>query len=105
MYIYLTGTARTLCEDPPEDLAHTAILNIPTKTLRQGGAMTTRRSSHGLGMLDGKLLAFGGYNRYLGYYYLDSIEEWNPTAENWSPREEKLQFGKDFFGFTNAYCL
>ena len=103
--VIIVGGQDQYHEDPPEDLASTAILHIPSKSFRHGGAMSTRRSSLGLGIINGKLLAFGGYNRYLGYYYLDSIEEWNSTTETWSLREEKLEFGKDFFGFTNSYCL
>ena len=66
--------------------------------------MSTRRSSLGLGVVDGKLLALGGYNRYLSYYYLDTIEEWSEQSETWTLRQEKLNFGKDFFGFTNSKC-
>ena len=66
--------------------------------------MTTRRSSLGLGIINGQLHAFGGYNRCLGYYYLDSIEVWDEETEMWRLTEDKLSFGKDFFGFTNTFC-
>ena len=102
--VIIAGGQDQYHEDPPEDLSDTAILHIPSKTMRSGGGMTTRRSSLGLGIINGQLHAFGGYNRYLGYFYLDSIEVWDEEVERWRLTDNKLSFGKDFFGFTNTFC-
>ena len=91
-------------EDPPEDLATTSVLHIPTQTMRTAAAMTTRRSSFGLAVLDGKLLAFGGYNGYLADRFLDSVEQWDEEEQVWTLREERLAFGRDFFGYALAPC-
>ena len=81
-----------------------AILNIPDKSMRSASAMTTRRSSFGLAVLDGKLLAFGGYNVYLADRFLDTVEEWVEEEEVWREREERLAFPRDFFGSVAATC-
>ena len=104
-------------EDPPEDLTATTLLHLPTRMMRASGGMTTRRSSFGLAVLEGRLLAFGGYNVYLAdrcpacYWYLhltnrylDSVEEWVEEEEVWREREEKLALPRDFFGYATIAC-
>ena len=102
--VIIAGGQDQYHEDPPEDLVSTAILHIPTKSMRSVRGMTTRRSSFGTAVIGGKLLAFGGYNRYLSNYYLDSVEEWNEEEEVWREREEKLELARDFFGYAAASC-
>jgi len=80
----------------------TVILDIETRTWRQGGFMTWERNGHGVSVLEsGRVLAYGG-----GYYGDDGAEEWDPKTETWSPIADKMEVERSNFGSSviNVIC-
>lgn len=77
-------------------LASTTVINLLTKTATTAGSMATERFSHGLAIIDGRLLAFGGFNQQ--YTCLEEVEEWEEVTETWSAWGARLATGRAEFG-------
>ena len=79
-------------------LASTTVINLLTKTVTTAGSMATERFSHGLAMIDGRLLAFGGFDQQ--YTCLQEVEEWEEGSETWGAWGAGLATGRAEFGVT-----
>jgi len=87
----------------------TTIVDIATKTERQGGELNIPRAGFGMATLDGKLLAFGGDTDFFSDYedpdtgplenLTDSIEEWDSVEEKWVTSETRLEEARAAFGY------
>ena len=65
-------------------------LFLVTKMWTNVASMSTRRSSVGLAVLNGCLYAVGGYDG-VARQCLNSVERYDPEADEWSPVEPMTQ--------------
>ena len=78
----------------------TTLLDISSRSERPGGNMTLGRAYFQLLNHEDKLLAIGGEMDKNG---LNSVEEWDPTEEVWTPREDlAITIPRAFFGAVSA---
>merc|ERR1712098_15261 len=62
---------------------------------RSGGEMSVERIYFGMIGLEDKIVAFGGE---YGSDYWDSVEEWDPSTEQWMVRDEGMEAARTYFG-------
>ena len=73
-------------DDNDNVLESTTLLDISSRTQRPGGNMASARVGLKTVNHEGKLLAIGGITQDLTV--LKTVEEWDPTEEVWTPRED-----------------
>jgi len=76
-------------------LKTTFILDFGLGEERLGGDMSVERIYFGMIAVEDKIVAFGGE---YGSDYWDSVEEWDPTTEQWSVRDEGMEAARTYFG-------
>ena len=87
------------------DLASTEILQISTRTRRNGGDLKLPRNSMAMGAVGpaglGVVYAAGGMAGVGGTddIQTDTVESWDPLSESWSLEETRLGEAKFYFGF------